>query len=1108
MIGSAVGHYRIEAQLGSGGMGVVYRAYDSRLRRRVAIKFLNGVPDEVSRARLLNEARAASALNHPNICTIHEVAETGEQTCIVMEYLQGVQLETLIIPGGLPSETFFRYSLQTSDALMHAHDRGIVHRDLKSANVIVGPEGRLKVLDFGLAHRLPEYEVENATQSFSLLAQPETVAGTLAYIAPEVLKVGKSDARSDVWSLGVLFYEMAAGRLPFKGLHGLELVTAIMDDRPVPALGPLVPSSVRAIIHRCLEKDPDRRYQHAREVFVALQSAQAAPTWYSPQRLSIAIAALLVIAIGAGIAYRRLAPREPLASTSAPPAPSAVNARRAVAVLGFKNQSGQPEVAWLSTALAEMLTTELAAGEHLRTIPGENIARMKSDLDLADADSFASDTLARINANLGSDLVVSGSYALIGDQIRFDVRMQDAHAGDTIAAVAETGSENDLFEIVSRIGTRLRGRLGVSELSAAEVASVQASVPSNPATARLYAEGLARLRLYDAQGASTLLEQAVSADPKLPLAHSALAFAWSALGYDERARQSARRAHELSGNLAREDRMWVEGRYHDAMNEHEEAIRTYQALYSFFPDNLEYGLQLAAAQTSAGQAQDALKTLDSLRRLPVPVRDDPRIDSSEATAASWLSDYKRQQIAAALAVAKGRQQGARLLVAGALLTEGNAWQELGDAPKAIANAEEAQQIYASAGDRGGESRAIRNVGIVKRSQGDLTGARLMYERALAIAREIGDRATTAVVLNNIANVLRQQGSLEAAMKTYEESLTISREIGDKSTVALILNNVAIVHRVRGDFAAAKKNYFESLAIRREIGEKAGVSTTLNNLANIMGDEGQLSEAEKMYQETLGTSQEIGDKSLIALAWFNMAEMERLQGDLPGSRTLYDQALELRRSLEDKSGVARTLAGIGMTLTAQGRLAEARKSYEEALSLQQAVGEKVGITRLHYFLGSLTLQEGRAAEAQSSLRQAAMQFRELKASDEEAAALAVLATALLADGKTQEADRTMEDALRLVRNSRNRQWILEVGLNAARVEAATGKRPAAAARLRTLLGDAGSFLGLELEAGLELGEVEVASGQAAQGRARLEAVEQRAKAKGFLLTASQAAAARR
>ena len=255
-------------------------------------------------------------------------------------------------------------------------------------------------------------------------------------------------------------------------------------------------------------------------------------------------------------------------------------------------------------------------GRALRTIPGENIARMKSDLQLADADSFASDTLARITTNLGSDVVVFGSYAVIGDAIRFDVRMQDARAGETVAAVAETGRESELFEIVSRIGSRLRDRLGVTELSPSQVASVQATLPSNPAAARMYAEGLAQLRLYDAQAARRSLEQAVNADPKLPLAHSALALAWSALGYDERAQQSAKRAYELSASLAREDRMWVEGRYHDAMNEHEEAIKTYQSLYSFFPDNLEYGLQLASAQTSAGKGQDALGTIDSLRRLP------------------------------------------------------------------------------------------------------------------------------------------------------------------------------------------------------------------------------------------------------------------------------------------------------------------------------------------------------------------------------------------------------------------------------------------------------------------------------------------------------------
>ena len=688
MIGSSFGHYKIEAQLGAGGMGVVYRAYDTMLRRRVAIKFLKGGHDNQNRARLLKEARAASALNHPNICTIHEVAEVDDQTCIVMEYVQGVQLDSMIVPGGLPAETFFRYGLQISNALMHAHDRGIVHRDLKTANVIIGTDGRLKVLDFGLAHRLPDHESDNPTQSVSLLAEPETVAGTLAYIAPEVLKTGQSDARSDVWSLGVLFYEMASGRQPYQGIKGLELVSKVMEDRPVPQLSGRVPGSLRSIIHRCLDKDPARRYQNSREVFTALETAQNAPTWLASTKIAIGVAALLVLAIGVGLVYRQLSTRTPASTTSTGPVTSPVTARRAVAVLGFKNLSGEASVAWLSTALAEMLTTELAAGEQLRTIPGENVARMKSDLQLADADTFASDTLTRIATTLGSDVVVFGSYAVIGDAIRFDVRMQDARAGETVAAVAETGRESELFEIVSRIGSRLRDRLGVTELSPSEVASVQADscrriLPRRGCTrkgSRSCGSTTRRLRASFARAGGERRPEA-----------SARAFRSGAgvvrARFDARAQQSAKRAYELSASLAREDRMWVEGRYHDAMNEHEEAIKTYQSLYSFFPDNLEYGLQLVSAQTSAGMGQDALGTIDSLRRLPPPVRDDPRIDSAEATAASSLSDYKRQQVAAGRAVAKGRQQGARLLVASALLLEGNAWQELGEIPKAIAAAE-------------------------------------------------------------------------------------------------------------------------------------------------------------------------------------------------------------------------------------------------------------------------------------------------------------------------------------------------------------------------------------------------------------------------------------
>lgn len=1103
MIGQTLGHYRIEALLGSGGMGVVYRAFDTRLRRPVAIKLLNSSPDEAGRARLLGEARAASALNHPNICTIHEVAETSDHAWIVMEYVEGTPLKGIIPAGGFSPETFQRYALQLSDALGHAHRGGIIHRDIKSANVLITAEGRLKVLDFGLAHRLPQ-PGDDHTHSFAL-ASPGTLAGTLAYMAPEVLNGAQVDRRSDVWSLGVLFYEMASGSTPFNDLKGLPLAAAITGTQPIPPLRSNLTAPQRSVIQRCLERDPIERFEDAGAVHAALDRLD------TPARVSwqaVAALALVVMAIALVFAYQQRSAPPPAAGTEPSTQEPPVVPRRAVAVLGFRNVSGRPAAAWMSTALAEMLTTELAAGEQLRTIPGENIARMKSDLALTDADSFAADTLARIRANLGSDVVVVGSYVAVGDQIRFDVRLQDTVAGQTIAAVAETGSEDNLLEVVSTIGARLRDRLGVAELTPAQIESVHASLPSSPGAARLYAEGLARLRLFDAQGARTALDRAVAADPNRPLAYSALALAWSQLGYDERAQEAARHASDLSAKLSREDRLWVEGRYYETTNDQAKAVETYRTLYRFFPDNLDYGLQLVAAQTAAGTGMEALATVEALRRLPAPARDDARIDLAEAQAASSLSDFRQHQAAAARAAAKGQAQGARLLVARARLSESAAWQDLGEPEKAIAAADEARQIYAAAGDRGGEGRAIRTVAVTLRARGDLAGATAMYRQALTTFREIGDRRGTALTLNNIANVYRQQLSLGEARLAYSEALALFREIGDRSNIANVLNNTAILLRLQGNLAEAKRSYAEALAIRRAIGEKAGVAATLNNLANVLADEGDIEGALRLYDETVTIGTEIGDRAGVARAQFNIGEMLRFQGDLAGAGARYDEALDARRSLGDRSGVAGTLRGIGIVQTARGDFAGARKTLSEAQTIHESIGEKGAAARTRLALAALALDEGHAADAEGLARQAVDQFREERAADDEGMARAVLARALVASDKAREAEAAIRPALRPAADSRNRQVRFAVGVAQARVDIASRRWAAAAQRLRTLLPETAGMIEHEFAVRLALGEAEIASGQATAGRARLDALEKDATARGFLVLARQAALARR
>ncbi len=276
MVGETLGHYLIEERLGAGGMGVVYRARDTRLERTVALKLLGDklLSDEAARARLLNEARAASALNHPNICTVYEVGEAGGLAWIAMECVEGKPLSGLIPRDGLPLETALRYAVQIADALAHAHERGIVHRDLKSANVVITGDGRPKVLDFGLAKRLRETRTQDATQSVVSLAEGGAggvaLSGTLRYMAPEVLRGEPADARSDLWAFGVILHEMAAGAPPFDGKTGFELTAAILREPPAP-LPPRVPPALRTVIGRCLDKEPGQRYQRASEARAVLE---------------------------------------------------------------------------------------------------------------------------------------------------------------------------------------------------------------------------------------------------------------------------------------------------------------------------------------------------------------------------------------------------------------------------------------------------------------------------------------------------------------------------------------------------------------------------------------------------------------------------------------------------------------------------------------------------------------------------------------------------------------------------------------------------------------------------------------------------------------------
>jgi tetratricopeptide (TPR) repeat protein len=578
------------------------------------------------------------------------------------------------------------------------------------------------------------------------------------------------------------------------------------------------------------------------------------------------------------------------------PAPTAVEARnrtsirRSVAVLGFRNLPGRAEDNWLSSAFAEMLNTELAAGGGLRLVSGEDVAQAKRDLPLNDADSLAQATLARLQTDPGADVVVLGSYTLIpgngGKRIRMDVRLQDTARGDTIVERAFTGSERDLFEMANEAGRVLRQALNVASISAQGSSEVQGALPSNPDAMRLYAEGQAKLWAFDFLGARDSLLKAVAADPHYPLAHASLSEVWYHLGFSAKSEAEAKRALALSEHLPAEQRLLLEGRYRSVINDNAKAVEIYRDLFNKFPDSLAYGLSLADAQRRVSP-DDALRTLDTLRQLPAPAGNDARIDLMEARALTD-KDKPRSVAAAQRAIQKGTAQGSHHLVARAYgvlcQTEtngsspsdaihyceaarqsyaedgdhynearttndlGTAYYRMGNSANAESMFRQAGNVFHDVGDISAEGTIFNNLGDIYLDQGNLVEAQELLQKALTASKAVDDKASSALILNDLAELLRREGKLDAALTTFHQAQATAQEVENKSALGYVLNGIGDVWSDRGDLAAARKFYEEALALRNATGEKQSIAETQVALARLAADEGRLAEAESSLRK--------------------------------------------------------------------------------------------------------------------------------------------------------------------------------------------------------------------------------------------------------------------
>ena len=1073
---AVIGKYQVTRRLAQGGMGTLYLARDPLLDRPVAIKVIRGdFNDPALRERFAQEAQAVSRLRHPNIVTIFEYGEFDGQPFLAMEYIEGETVRAII---QRQEPLSLARKLQMIDeicaGMAAAHRARVVHRDLKPDNIMVdGESGLLKIVDFGIARHL-QTNVAQFTQGI----------GTPNYMAPEQF-MGDTDYRSDIYAIGAVSYELLSYRQAFGGESTFAVIGKIVLEKPPPLaeVCPDLDSAIVEIVDKALAKEPAQRYQDLDAMRADIKRAAAgaaiartpAPVPVAPVRpprawwkRTAAVAAIAAVLVGTGwsVASWLNARNRSGASSSA----AATRIRRSVAVLGFKNLSGRADSAWLSTALGEMLTSELSAGERLRTIPGETVARMKIELGLADADSFAADTLKRIRQNIGSDVVLVGSYVDAGapgsERIRVDLRLQDTAAGDTIAVVSDTAAATDLLDLVTRTGAGLRARLGAGDVSSSDAATAHTSLSSTPEATRFYAEGLRKLRVYDNLAARSYFQRALGADPSSPLAYAGLAAAWWALGYDAEASTAASKAFELSAKLSREDRLAIEGRFREIRREWDKAIQVYRSLYDFFPDNVEYGLRLAGVLESSARGKEALATLDGLRALPPPESTDPRIDLAESSVARSLSDYRRALAAALRAASRANERGARLLLAQAKGQEGAALIEIGDLEKAQQALQEGRAIFV----------------------------------------EAGDRAAAARVSNGMGQVLARRGDSQAARRIYEETLAIYREIGNVSGVALIQSNLGNVHSMRGELDDAMTQWGNALATYRQLNQKEGIARMLTNIGNGLLRRGDPAGSEPRFEEALALYRDLGRRRDSAVALDNLSGLRFGRGDLAHARRLNEEALSIYESVGDKSHVASELVKIAIVLRAQGDLDGARRRQEQALAVQQQIGEKTAAARTRAGLAKTALEQRRGAEAEALVRTSVDEFRTQKLSGDEAWGQALLAEICLFQRKLNDARSAIQRATELIDTSKNRRTRLDVDIAAARVLAASGRLPDAERRLHAAIAEARQLhiLERELESRLTLGEVELLSGNAAAGRARLAAVRKEAAAKEFGLLARKAA----